>query len=309
MATSDDSGLYIGTSTTTDPEDTDAPSKGAAEIRQVKIQAKNTFPNCTGAVTSSHTELNYLNGSTPGTAVASKALVVDANKDINLGTGDLTATLLTGAHNGTVGATTPAAGTFTTLTANTSITMVNAITEFSTDGTLAGDSDSALPTEKAVKTYVDGLSLVPAGAVMAFAMATAPSGWLECDGSAVSRTTYAALFTAIGTLYGAGDTTTTFNLPDLRGEFIRGWDHGKGTDPDAATRTDSGGGTTGDNVGTKQADAFKSHTHGYTKPLYTISRGSGSELASVSSQSATVGLSGGSETRPVNVYMMYCIKT
>jgi len=59
--------------------------------------------------------------------------------------------------------------------------------------------------------------LVPVGSVMPFAGATAPTGWLLCDGSAVSRTTYAQLFQVIGTTYGAGDGATTFNLPDMRG--------------------------------------------------------------------------------------------
>ena len=58
-----------------------------------------------------------------------------------------------------------------------------------------------------------------------------PSHSLYCDGSAVSRTTYADLFAKIGTTYGAGDGSTTFNVPDLRGEFIRGWDDGRGADP------------------------------------------------------------------------------
>lgn len=64
---------------------------------------------------------------------------------------------------------------------------------------------------------------VPAGAVIPFGMQTPPPGWLVCDGSAVSRTTYAELFAAIGTTWGAGDGSTTFNLPELRGEHIRGW--------------------------------------------------------------------------------------
>lgn len=73
-------------------------------------------------------------------------------------------------------------------------------------------------------------SVVPAGMVQHYAGSTAPTGWLVCDGSAVSRTTYATLFTAVGFTYGAGDGTTTFNLPDLRGEFIRGNDEGRGVD-------------------------------------------------------------------------------
>ena len=68
------------------------------------------------------------------------------------------------------------------------------------------------------------------GTVSAFAMPTAPEGWLVCDGSAISRTDYADLFAAIGTLWGDGDEVSTFNLPDLRGEFVRGFDDGRGVD-------------------------------------------------------------------------------
>ncbi|WP_052729356.1 tail fiber protein [Chromobacterium vaccinii] len=62
------------------------------------------------------------------------------------------------------------------------------------------------------------------GQVAFFAMATPPDGWLPANGAAISRSTFASLFAAISTTYGAGDGTTTFNLPDLRGEFVRGWD-------------------------------------------------------------------------------------
>lgn len=91
---------------------------------------------------------------------------------------------------------------------------------------------------------------------------TLPTGYLDCDGSAVSRTTYSELFDAIGDDYGPGDGSTTFNLPDFRGYFLRGWDNGAGVDPDAASRTDRGDGTTGDSPGTKQAGGIPSHTHG-----------------------------------------------
>jgi phage-related tail fiber protein len=62
-------------------------------------------------------------------------------------------------------------------------------------------------------------------------MAAAPAGWLKANGATVSRATYADLFAAIGTTYGAGDGATTFRLPDLRGEFLRSWDDGRGVDP------------------------------------------------------------------------------
>ena len=89
---------------------------------------------------------------------------------------------------------------------------------------------------------------VPSGAVFCMAVATVPSGYLECNGQTVNRTTYAALFAVIGTQYGAGNGSTTFEVPDLRGEFIRGFDNGKGTD-------------SGRSIGTSQAAAFGQHLH------------------------------------------------
>lgn len=89
-----------------------------------------------------------------------------------------------------------------------------------------GDSHSVLFVYE--KEVVGGGTA--AGAVMHFALAAAPKGWLACDGRAVSRSQYGTLFSAVGTLFGAGDGVATFNLPDLRGEFIRGLDMGKGID-------------------------------------------------------------------------------
>jgi phage-related tail fiber protein len=71
---------------------------------------------------------------------------------------------------------------------------------------------------------------VPTGTVIDFAATTPPLGFLKANGAAISRTTYSALFAAIGTTFGAGDGTTTFNIPDLRGEFRRGWDDARGVD-------------------------------------------------------------------------------
>ncbi len=202
------------------------------------------------------------------------------------------------------------------------------VNEFSTDGTMADDSDTAVPTEQAVKTYVDAkiqefIDDQLVGCVAAFAVDSPPDGWLECNGDDVDRTTYANLFARIQTTFGAGNGTTTFNIPDLRGEFIRGWDHGEGNDPDAASRTDSGDGTTGDNLGTKQADAFQDHGHDHQYALYADTGGSG--IFASGSTGPDVGVTGGiihtpeayganpaprftSETRPRNVALMYCIK-
>lgn len=94
------------------------------------------------------------------------------------------------------------------------------------------------------------------GSVVAFATDIAPAGFIFCDGSAVSRAEYAELFAVVGTRHGQGDGSTTFNLPDLRGQFIRGVDNGAGKDPDAGNRTAATiGGSTGDAVGSSQGDA------------------------------------------------------
>lgn len=83
-------------------------------------------------------------------------------------------------------------------------------------------------TDATNKTYVDAQlgSAAPKGTIVAFGAAVAPTGWLLCNGAAVSRTTYATLFTAIGTTYGAGDGTTTFNVPNLQGRFPIGAGNG-----------------------------------------------------------------------------------
>ena len=75
-----------------------------------------------------------------------------------------------------------------------------------------------------------GVVSIPTGMIAPFAMSTPPTGWLECNGATISRSTYAALFSAIGTTYGAGDGSSTFVLPDLRATFIRGFDNSRGID-------------------------------------------------------------------------------
>ena len=153
---------------------------------------------------------------------------------------------------------------------------------------------SAIPTE------------VPTGAVVAASRSTVPAGWLECNGAAVSTTTYAALYAYIGTAYGSG--AGTFNLPDYRGKFLRGWDHGRGVDPDAAARTNRGDGITGDRVGTLQADGIKSHTHPSAAANSGLNLGSGGTTFNVPVYGTATGAAGGNETRPANINVMYIIK-
>lgn len=156
-----------------------------------------------------------------------------------------------------------------------------------------------------------GTAVNPAGLIGPFPMATCPTGWLEANGSNVSRTTYASLFTAIGTSYGVGDGATTFTLPDYRGYFLRGWDHAAGNDPDAASRTNRGDGTTGDNVGTKQSHQLASHTHGLAG--FTFGGGPlggwNNVVGGGSSSANETNAAGGNETRPKNINVIYCVST
>lgn len=160
-------------------------------------------------------------------------------------------------------------------------------------------------------------SVLP-GSVVIWTTNTAPSGYLECDGSAVSRTTFATLFAAIGTVWGPGNGSTTFNVPDMRGYFPRGWANAGSIDP-------------GRGFATTQAQAFLSHTHvaDVTDPGHAHSAniavgdpasasaletrmtpgGSWSTSTNTTGISVTVEATGGAETRPINVAVMFIIKT
>lgn len=144
--------------------------------------------------------------------------------------------------------------------------------------------------------------LAPPGMVSWFARETAPAGWLKANGSTVSRTTHAALFAAIGTRFGAGDGSTTFRLPDLRGEFTRSWDDGRGID-------------TGRTLGSSQADDIKAHTHqaptsnGITNPSGVEVPVAGTFTDYDYAFAAPTSSTGGAETRPRNISLLACIKT
>jgi microcystin-dependent protein len=146
------------------------------------------------------------------------------------------------------------------------------------------------------------------GSVITWLTSTAPTNYLECNGAAVSRTVYDDLFAVVGTQFGIGDGSTTFNLPDFRGYFLRGWDHGAGIDPDAGSRTDRGDGTTGDNVGTIQQDEFESHTHTFGIETEGTA-GGGDSVDNSADADYTTNARGGNETRPKNINVMYCIRT
>ena len=192
------------------------------------------------------------------------------------------------------------------------------------DNLTAGGRDAALSAEqgKILKKDIEGKvdQAAPSGQIAFFAGSSAPAGWLKANGAAVSRSTYAALFAAIGTTYGAGDGSTTFNLPDLRGEFMRGWDDGRGIDRGRA-------------IGSAQGDAIRNITGSIdsgtdqTRQLFddvtakgalAISRrnwkrwtgdsGDGNTVPSAFDFDASRVVPTAAENRPRNIALLACIK-
>lgn len=152
--------------------------------------------------------------------------------------------------------------------------------------------------------------LLPTGTVLSYFGTSVPSGYLLCDGSSYLRTTFPNLFTVIGTACGAVDGTH-FNVPDLRGYFLRGVDGGSGNDPDTLSRTAMNtGGNTADNVGSVQGYQVQSHLH--NTQLFqggaTINAYGAAGTSIAVGSGANTGPTGGSETRPLNAYCYYIIK-
>ena len=188
------------------------------------------------------------------------------------------------------------------------------------DDASAADAQTTLGISSYIKTLLTTVDLaalklalgitetatIPAGQVGMFAQSAAPTGWLAANGAAVSRTDYANLFAAVGTTYGAGDGTTTFNVPELRGEFLRAADASRGVD---AGRT----------VGSTQAQDVQTHRH-----TLNVSPGNGTSSGcwhgypqsgfanpgncGADTPADTIGYTGGTETRPRNVALLACIK-
>ena len=155
------------------------------------------------------------------------------------------------AGNGTVGHTHELAQATATLAGV--VKLINTLNSTATDAALSAAQgkalNDALAQLNALLTGYTANSFCPSGMVMTFAADYAPAGWLKANGAAVSRTVYANLFAAIGTRFGAGDGYSTFNLPDLRGEFPRFWDDGRGID-------------LGRVFGSVQSDNTRRHIHG-----------------------------------------------
>jgi microcystin-dependent protein len=156
---------------------------------------------------------------------------------------------------------------------------------------------------------------VQPGMIFPYGGNTPPSGYLLCNGAAYSRSTYSALYTAIGTIWGTGDGSTTFNVPNFQGAFLRG--AGTGLNPSARA------------VGSYEADDNKLHSHAVTDPghkhtvnnVYTSdgadsnpyftpnSWGTLNVPTTVEKTGITIADSGGAEARPKNFAVNYIIRT
>jgi microcystin-dependent protein len=181
---------------------------------------------------------------------------------------------------------------------------------------LSGNTDfdlinNIINTNSLNTTNINGIAasniFVPAGTIIFHSTSIAPNGYIKANGAAVSRTTYAALFSAIGTTFGAGDGSTTFNVPDLRGYFPRGFDDGAGVD-------------SGRTFGSSQSDAFQGHYHAlsFINSGYTAGGGGVGPVPATGAavpQATTIitdGTNGSpritTETRPKNIALLACIK-
>lgn len=175
--------------------------------------------------------------------------------------------------------------------------------------------DAPAPGERVVMLLQSGILVAvavvggttPAGAVVFFARATAPAGWLVCDGSAVSRSDYSRLFAAIETTFGSGDGSTTFNVPDIKGRVVAGRSAG-----DASF--DTLGETGGAKTHTLSTSEIPSHSHGITDRTATPTPGSGmtvyaTRVGAATESTAVAGGGGAHNNLQPYIVLLPCIKT
>jgi microcystin-dependent protein len=186
-------------------------------------------------------------------------------------------------------------------------------------------STSALSVDPSGTMSFSAGGIVPTGSIIMTGSVSAPSGFLLCDGSSYLITSYpnlaAALYDSSTSSYAYGSIDAShFNVPDFRGIFPRGTDSGAGNDPDSSSRTAANtGGNTGDNVGSTQTSAIQNHTHyrnSASSNEFPLLPGGSLGYTSGSTQAPTISTTGqmasgttSTETRPINTYVNFIIKT
>lgn len=254
-----ETGTFIDSLNANNPAITDQIDQGDDHIRLIKSTIKSTFPSITGAVTLTHTQIN----AHETRLTTAETNITNLNAGVVSNDNDL-AILDAGKAN-------IAGDTFTgNVIIQGSTTLATATATTPTDLT---DSSTNIATTSFVQQKIAALDPLPAGMIVPFAGTSTPTGWLICDGSAVDRTTYADLFAALSTTYGAGNGSSTFNLPDLRGRVPAGKNN-MGTQGDANLITTAGAGFNGDNLGatggaetvtlTHQQSGLPAHGHSDT---------------------------------------------
>ena len=167
------------------------------------------------------------------------------------------------------------------------------------------------------EAYLTFLRAFP-GLGMPYFGTTAPDGWLLCDGSAISRTTYAALFGIIGTTFGVGDGSTTFNVPDMRGRTAVALDNMGGSSANRITGAwaDSLGGADGEETHTLTEAEIAAHTHdmAYTAATNTTATGGFTRVTGLGSglnigASASAGGGGAHNNVQPSIALNFIIKT
>ncbi|WP_114751939.1 phage tail protein [Pleomorphovibrio marinus] len=171
----------------------------------------------------------------------------------------------------------------------------------------------SIRTNDEIISQIDAINL-PVGSIIAFggSLETLKNSkkWHVCDGKELDRKEYNELYESIEINWGSGNSMNTFNIPDLRGQFLRGVDMESNNDPDTRSRSAKYiGGNEGDNVGSFQDDIFKSHGHKSDASRGVISNwAGGAQLGEIMSEPAIFEETGGSETRPKNAYVFWIIK-
>lgn len=146
------------------------------------------------------------------------------------------------------------------------------------------------------------------GMVSAFAANSAPTGWLAANGVLVSRVTYARLFSRIGTTFGSGDGSTTFGLPDMRGEFVRGWDNGRGVDSGRTLGSWQKGSVIAGDDGIGTVNVASTNVVDKTSLGWDSGGSDGYEISTATGVSSVKGSSFFGYARPRNYALLYCIK-
>ena len=256
-----------------------------------------TIYSTTSSLVAAEASTRLANDNTLQNNINSEAItrsIADTNEaNARIAADALKAPLASPALTGTPTAPTPTFGDNTTLLATTQFVQ-SAVSPVSS--ALGTETTNRINADNILTASIAASGNAFVGMVAYCPLGTVPTGWLECDGSTVaSAGIYNNLYLFLGNTFG-GVPGSSFQLPDLRGEFIRSWDHGRGVD-------------TGRGIHTWQADDFRSHYHTVSGISPTNNTyGTGVGTAYDGAGSVATGNTGGAETRPRNIALMTVIK-